>query len=182
MYLDLDFSNGECRLLSGSRQRELAIQAFARQSGVEALFPDMDNHMVSPLLSGPSESPCLIWSESVPLSPSRLGIFTLLVRAISEHHRVTLLAEGCRCSELAPYRLVLCSGYWYLTGEHHHRVAVFPLNDIHAVTFHPELFVPEMQIRNVLADPEFLRALPHFHVFHSLLARTGDGLLPQKES
>ena len=155
---------------------------FARQSGVEALFPDMDNHMVSSLLSGPGESPCLIWAESESLSPPRPGIFTRLVRAISDHRRVTLLAEGCRCSGLAPYRLVLCGGHWYLTGEHHHRVAVFPLNDIHAVTLHPELFVPDLQIRNVLAEPELLRALPHFHVFHSLLARTGDGLLPHKES
>lgn len=182
MYLDLEYRDGTCRLLSGSHQRELAVLAFARQSGVEALFPDMDNHMISSLLSGPGESPCLIWSESVPLSPSRSGLFTRLIRAISEHRRVTLLAEGCRCSGLAPYRLVLFNGYWYLTGEHHHRVKVFPLSDIHAVTFHAELFSPDIQIRNVLTDPDFLRALPHFHVFHSLFASTSDGLLPQQGS
>lgn len=181
MYLDLEYRDGTCRLLSGSHQRELAVMTFARQSGVEALFPDMDNHMVSSLLSGPGESPCLIWAESEPLSPSQPGIFTRLIRAISEHRRVTLLAVGRRCSRLAPYRLVLCNGQWYLTGEHHQRVTVFPLNDIHAVTFHPELFVSNIQIRNLLADPDFIRALPHFHVFHSLLAATCDGLLPQKE-
>lgn len=182
MYLDLEYRDGTCRLLSGSYQRELAVLTFARQSGVEVLFPDMDNHMVNSLLSGPGESPCLIWSESVPLPSSRSGIFTRLVRAISEHRRVTLLAEGCRCSGFAPYRLVLFSGYWYLTGENHHRVAVFPLNDIHAVTFHPELFSPEIHIRNLLTDPDFLRALPHFHVFNALFATIGDSLLPRKES
>ncbi len=57
MYLDLEYRDGTCRLLSGSHQRELAVLTFARQSGVEALFPDMDNHMVSSLLSGPGESP-----------------------------------------------------------------------------------------------------------------------------
>ena len=98
MYLDLEYRDGTCRLLSGSHQRELAVLTFARQSGVEALFPDMDNHMVSSLLSGPGESPCLIWAESESLSPPRPGIFTRLVRAISEHRRVTLLAEGCRCT------------------------------------------------------------------------------------
>lgn len=90
MYLDLEYRDGTCRLLSGSYQRELAVLTFARQSGVETLFPDMDNHMVSSLLSGPGESPCLIWAESEPLSPPRPGIFTRLVRAISEHRRVTL--------------------------------------------------------------------------------------------
>ncbi|EFS0649374.1 DeoR family transcriptional regulator, partial [Escherichia coli] len=93
MYLDLEYRDGTCRLLSGSHQRELAVLSFARQSGVEALFPDMDHHMVSSLLSGSGESPCLIWAESEPLSPPRPGIFTRLVRAISEHRRVTLLAE-----------------------------------------------------------------------------------------
>ncbi|HBV7099561.1 TPA: WYL domain-containing protein [Klebsiella aerogenes] len=181
MYLDLEYRDGTCRLLSGSHQRELAVLTFARQSGVEALFPDMDNHMVRSLLSGPGESPCLIWSESVPLSPSRPGIFTRLIRAISEHRRVTLLAEGCRCSGLAPYRLVFCDGQWYLTGEHQQRVTVFPLNDIHAVTFHPELFVPDIQIRTLLADPDLIRALPHFHVFHLLLAATCESLLSPKE-
>ncbi|WP_145501194.1 DeoR family transcriptional regulator, partial [Yersinia similis] len=39
IYLDLEYRKGQCRLLSGSRQRELAVMTFARQSGVEALFP-----------------------------------------------------------------------------------------------------------------------------------------------
>ena len=38
-YLDLEFRNGQCRLLSGSRQRELTVQTFVRPSGVAALFP-----------------------------------------------------------------------------------------------------------------------------------------------
>ncbi|VFS68695.1 transcriptional regulator [Salmonella enterica subsp. diarizonae] len=53
MYLDLEYRQGRCRLLSGSRQRELAVMTFARQSGVESLFPGLDGHLVSSLLSGP---------------------------------------------------------------------------------------------------------------------------------
>lgn len=37
MYLDLEYRKGRCRLLSGSRQRELAVMKFARQSGIEGL-------------------------------------------------------------------------------------------------------------------------------------------------
>ncbi|MBQ4795454.1 DeoR family transcriptional regulator, partial [Pectobacterium versatile] len=94
-YLDLEFSDGQCRLLSGSRQRELAVQTFVRHSGVEALFPDIDNQLVTSLLSA-SESPCLIWHSANSRVLARPDVFTRLVRAITEHRRVTLLAEGGR--------------------------------------------------------------------------------------
>lgn len=175
-YLDLDFRDGQCSLLSGSRQRELAMQTFVRHSGVEALFPDIDNQMVTSLLSA-SEPPCLIW----PRALARPDVFTRLVRAITEHRRVTLLAEGGRYSGLAPYRLVCSDGCWYLTGELGGHITVFPLGDIHTVTFHPALFVPDARVRNLLSHPDFLRVLPHFQTFHSLLVVSDDGFSPQKE-
>lgn len=42
IYLDLEYQDGCCRLLTGGRQeiREEAAMQFARQSGTGALFPD----------------------------------------------------------------------------------------------------------------------------------------------
>lgn len=100
-YLDTEFRNGQCRLLSGSRQRELTVQTFVRQSGVEALFPEIDNQLVNSLLSA-NESPCLIWHSTNARTQARSEVFTRLIRAITEHRRVTLLAEGHRCTGLAP--------------------------------------------------------------------------------
>ncbi|MFD1803682.1 WYL domain-containing protein [Mixta tenebrionis] len=184
IYLDLEYRDGCCRLLTGGRHeiREGAAMLFARQSGISALFPDIDSHLVSSLLSGQGGSPCLIWHQDMPVPSSHPGIFTRLVRAVSEQRRVTLLADGCRCGSLAPYRLIFSSGEWFLAGEHHGQITVFPLRTIHSVTFHPETFTPDGHFTHMLARPEVLRALPHFHVFHSLLARSGGGLLPQKES
>ncbi|MHA3501370.1 WYL domain-containing protein [Yersinia enterocolitica] len=181
MYLDLEYRKGKCRLLSGGRQRELAVMTFVRQSGVEALFPGMDNHLVASLLSGPGESPCLIWQGVAQASSPDLGVFTRLVSAVSEHRKVTLLGSGCRCTDLAPYRLVLREGEWYLTGEHQARIAVFPLTDIRAVTLHNGSFAPDIAVRDILSHPDFLQALPHFRFFHSLLVATDGGLIPQKE-
>ncbi|MHA3363207.1 helix-turn-helix transcriptional regulator [Yersinia vastinensis] len=181
MYLDLEYRKGQCRLLSGGRQRELAVMTFARQSGVEALFPGMDNHLVASLLSGPGESPCLIWQGVAQASSPDLDVFTRLVSAVSEHRKVTLLGSGCRCTDLAPYRLVLREGEWYLTGEHQARIAVFPLTDIRAVTLHNGSFAPDIVMRDILSHPDFLQALPHFRFFHSLLVATDGGLIPQKE-
>ncbi|EPB5763499.1 MULTISPECIES: WYL domain-containing protein [Enterobacterales] len=181
MYLDLEYRKGRCRLLSGSRQRELAVMTFARQSGVEALFPDMDNHLVSSLLSGPGESPCLIWQGAAQASSPDSGVFTRLVSAVSEHRKVTLLGKGCRCTGLAPYRLVLREGEWYLTGEHQARIVVFPLTDIRAITLHKDSFSPDIIVRDILSRPDFLQALPLFRFFNSMLVATNCGLIHQKE-
>ncbi|SQB42001.1 Uncharacterised protein [Citrobacter koseri] len=65
IYLDLEYRDGCCRLLTGGRHeiREEAALQFARQSGTGVLFPDMDHHLVSSLLSGQDSSPCLIWHQ-----------------------------------------------------------------------------------------------------------------------
>lgn len=118
IYLDLEYQDGCCRLLTGGRQeiREEAAMQFARQSGTGALFPDMDHHLVNSLLSSKDSSPCLIWHPGASVTSSRPGIFTRLVRAVSENRKVTLLADGCRCDNLAPYRLIFSTGGWFLVG------------------------------------------------------------------
>ncbi len=170
MYLDLEYRKGQCRLLSGGRQRELAVMTFARQSGVEALFPDMDNHLVASLLSGPGESPCLIWQGATLVPSPDSGVFTRLVSAVSEHRKVTLLGSGCRCTGFAPYRLVLREGEWYLTGEHQARIAVFPLAEIRAVTLHIDSFTLDTAVRDILSCPNFLQALPHFRFINDVIS------------
>jgi len=170
IYLDLEYQNGCCRLLTGGRHeiRENAAMQFARQSGIGALFPDMDSHLISSFLSGQGESPCLIWHHAIP--PSRPGIFTRLIRAVSEQRRVTLLADGYRCSDLAPYRLILSAGEWFLAGEHTGQITIFPLSTIHSVTFHPETFTPDKHFTSMLSHPDFLQALPHFRFLSDVLS------------
>lgn len=134
IYLDLEYQDGCCRLLTGGRQeiQEEAAMQFARQSGTGALFPDMDHHLVSSLLSSKDSSPCLIWHQGASVPSSRPGIFTRLVRAVSEQRRITLLADGCRCDNLAPYRLIFSGGEWFLVGEHLARITV-----LHCTQFTP---------------------------------------------
>ncbi|AYQ10674.1 transcriptional regulator [Escherichia coli] len=170
MYLDLEYRQGRCRLLSGSRQRELAVMTFARQSGVETLFPGLDSHLVSSLLSGPGESPCLIWQGHSSLAATDSGVFTRLVNAVSECRKVTLLGNGCRHVDIASYRLVLHEGNWYLTGTYQTRIIALPLSDIRAVTLHPDSFTPDTSVRDILSRPDFLQALPHFRFIGEVLS------------
>lgn len=177
IYLDLEYQNGCCRLLTGGRHelREEAAMQFARQSGIGALFPDMDSHLVSSLLNRQGSPPCLVWHQELPASLPRPGIFTRLVRAATEQRLITLLADGCRCDGLAPYQLIFSAGDWFLVGEHLGQITVFPLHIIHSVTCHSEMFTPKREFTNVLSRPEFLQALPHFRFFHSLLVAPAVG-------
>ena len=177
IYLDLEYRDGCFHLLTGGHHelREEAALHFARQSGIGALFPDMDNHLISSLLSGQGASPCLIWHQGMPVPPSHPGIFTRLVRAISEQRRVTLLADGCRCSNLAPYRLIFSSGGWFLAGEHTGQLTVFPLSTVHSVTFHSEMFKPDGHFARMLAHPDFLQALPHFRFIGEVISTFSTG-------
>lgn len=181
VYLDLEYRQGRCRLLSGSRQRELAVMTFARQSGVESLFPGLNGHLVSSLLYGSGESPCLIWQRSVSPAVIDSGIFTLLVNAVQECRKVTLRGNGCCYTDIDPYRLVLHDSGWYLTGTHQTRIIALSLADIRAVTLNPDSFTPDANVRDILSRPELLQALPHFHLFHSLLAGDSYGQLTHKE-
>ncbi|KLR48521.1 transcriptional regulator [Enterobacter ludwigii] len=171
IYLDLEYQNGCCRLLTGGRHelREEAAMQFARQSGIGALFPDMDSHLVSSLLNRQGLPPCLVWHQESPASPPRPGIFTRLVRAATEQRLITLLADGCRCEDLAPYRLIFSAGDWFLVGEHLGKITVFPLHIIHSVTCHSEMFIPKREFSRVLSRPEFLKALPHFQCIEDVI-------------
>ncbi|ELP5688631.1 TPA: transcriptional regulator [Enterobacter ludwigii] len=170
MYLDLEYRQGRCRLLSGNRQRELAVMTFARQSGVEILFPGLDSHLVTSLLGGPGESPCLIWQKHSSLPVTDSGVFTRLVSGISEYRKVTLRGNGCCHADIAPYRLVLHDGSWYLTGTHQARIIALPLIDIRAVTLHPDNFAPDTSVRDILSRPDFLQALPYFQCINDIIS------------
>ncbi len=93
---------------------------------------------------------------------------------------MTLRGNGCYHTDIAPYRLVLHDGNWYLTGAHQSHIIALPLTDIRAVTLHPDSFTPDATVRDILSRPDFLQALPHFHVFHSLFVNS-NGQLPHKE-
>ena len=68
-----------------------------------------------------------------------------------------------------------------MTRNYSPRVTVFALHTVHSVTFHAETFTPDGHFTRILSHPDFLQALPHFHVFHSLLADGSYGQLTHKE-
>lgn len=164
MYLDLDYNNGSCRLLSGENviRRDHVALAFARQSGVAGLFPGLDSHLVNTLLESGDESPCFIWQPSVPFADACQGHFHRLASAINTRRRITLLAEGQRCERLTPYRLILIEGNWYLTGEVLGHISVFPLTEIRAVTVSSECYNRNDTISRLISSYDFITALPHF--------------------
>lgn len=171
MYLDLDYHNGNCRLLSGNNvvRRDHVALAFARQSGVAGLFPGLDNRLVNILLESGDESPCFIWPPSTPVADACQGHFHRLASAINTRRRITLLAEGQRCERLAPYRLISVEGCWYITGEASGRIIAFPLAEVRAVTVSSEDYTRDETVSRLICSQSFITALPHFRFIGEVL-------------
>ncbi|EFH3034535.1 MULTISPECIES: WYL domain-containing protein [Enterobacteriaceae] len=170
MYLDLECSNGCYRLRTGvsGAQAELDVLTFAHRTGVADLFPGLDRRLVSLLLNC-NDAPCLVGEAVGITSPSASLSFYRLVKAITACYRVTLLADGQRCERLAPYRLMMQEGHWYLIAEYQDRPAVFTLNEIHVVQPTTEIFRRNERLWRMAENTGFARALPHFRCIQQSL-------------
>jgi len=184
IYLDLEYHNGNCRLLTGDNvvRREHIALAFARQSGVAGLFPGLDHRLVNTLLESGIEAPCAVWQPASSIGEAHQGIFQRITSAIAGRRRITLLTEGKRCEQLAPYRLISLEGRWYLTGELKGHISVFTLTDIQTIAVSNENFIMNEPLLTLISDCEFIRALPHFRFFQSLLAGPDIRLIPHKDN
>lgn len=184
IYMDLEFRNGNCRLLTGENmvRREHIAMSFARQSGVAGLFPGLDHRLVNTLLESGIEAPCIVWQPATEICEAQQGIFQRITSAITGRRRITLLAEGHRCEQLAPYRLISLKGRWYLTGELKGHISVFTLNDIQSIAVSNESFSLDESLLALISNADFIRALPHFRFFKSLLTGADNRLIPHKEN
>ncbi|ELI8045186.1 WYL domain-containing protein [Pantoea eucrina] len=184
IYLDLEYHNGNCRLLTGENvvRREHVALAFARQSGVAGLFPGLDHRLVNTLLESGIEAPCIVWQPASLMGEAHQGLFQRITSAITGRRRITVLAEGHRCEQLAPYRLISLEGCWYLTGELRGHISVFTLTDIQTISVSNENFTMNEPLLTLISDSEFIRALPHFRFFQSLLAGPDIRPIPQKDN
>lgn len=171
MYLDLEYRRGQCRLHSvgGGVQGELDALTFAHRAGLADIFPGLDRRLAGMLLTA-GEMPCLVWQPPQYMSLASSLVFYRLVSAITACQRVLLLAEGGRCDGLAPYRLILLDGCWYLTGELKGNITVHPLAAIHAVTVLNTTFTPRKRLSQLTTQAGFIRALPHFSCIHEVLS------------
>ncbi|WP_314349650.1 WYL domain-containing protein [Hafnia paralvei] len=184
IYLDLEYHNGNCRLLTGENvvRREHVALAFARQSGVAGLFPGLDHRLVNTLLESGIEAPCIVWQPASTMGESHQGIFQRITSAITGRRRITLLAEGHHCEQLAPYRLISLEGRWYLTGELEGQISVITLTDIQTIAISSENFTMNEPLLTLISDSEFIRALPHFRFFKSLLTGADNRLTFHKDN
>lgn len=184
IYLDLEYHNGNCRLLTGENviRREHVAMTFARQSGVAGLFPGLDHRLINTLLESGIEAPCIVWQPVSDIGEAHQGIFQRITSAITGRRRITLLVEGHRCEQFAPYRLISHKGRWYLTGELKDHISVFTLTDIQSIAVSNENFSMNEPLLALISKADFIRGLPHFRFFKSLLTGADNRLIPHKDN
>ncbi|BES86468.1 DeoR family transcriptional regulator [Pectobacterium araliae] len=178
MYLDLEYRNGLCRLPEhhNPARHGQDVLMFVRQTGMENVFPGLDNRLVNTLLDSGEDAPCLVWHPPLRGTPTLPGHFYRLTRAIGEQLRVTILADGQRYDGLSPYRLICLYGEWYLVAESLGHLLVLPLHEIHGVTVSTESFLRRDDICHLTTQSDFITALPHFRFIHDVLTTFGTSL------
>ncbi|WP_049102394.1 helix-turn-helix transcriptional regulator [Klebsiella oxytoca] len=170
-YLDTEYTDGHVSLRDarGPFRTNNDILRFARITSVAHYFPALDPKLLSVLLDGGQDSPCIIWNAPPHEAPALFGGFQVIVQAIIRHRRIHFLHQGHLQSAVAPYRLICLEGRWYLTGVSKERIQVFTLAAITDVVMTVSGFVRNSHTSRIIQDPRFIQALPHFQYISGLM-------------
>lgn len=120
-------------------------------------FPALDPKLLSVLLDGGQDSPCIIWNAPPHEAPALFGGFQVIVQAIIRHRRIHFLHQGHTQSAVAPYRLICLDGKWYLVAVSKERIQVFTLSSITDVVMTVSGFVRNSHTSRIFQDPRFIR-------------------------
>lgn len=170
-YIDTEYNGGNFRLRDarGPFRTNNDILRFARITSVAHYFPALDPKLLSVLLDGGQDSPCIIWNAPPHEAPSLFGGFQVIVQAIISKRRIHFLHHGDHQSAVAPYRLICLEGEWYLTAVTDERIQVFTLSAITDVVMTIGGFTRSSHIRRIFEDPRFIQALPHFQYISGII-------------
>ncbi|MGQ3665309.1 helix-turn-helix transcriptional regulator [Citrobacter braakii] len=148
------------------------ILHFARVTRMEQLFPAMDHKLIAVLTDSTVPSPYIVWLSPPGHKPTPFGGFWRITQAILDRTLLDLTVDTEHYRWFAPYRLVYFENSWYLVGEYRQQAHVLRLEGITDVCLTKRQFLRRRQIDALIADPHFIRSLPHFQYLRKVLAET----------
>jgi predicted DNA-binding transcriptional regulator YafY len=128
------------------RLRPKDLEAFAKLTGVNQLFPNSGQRFLLALLDTLSQSSFLIKGHHYETLKPQDAQFHQLDAAIRQHHRCCLTYADKRRT-LEPYRLVNNKGIWYLAATEDQRLKAFSLSRISHLHATDESFVPRLDVQ-----------------------------------
>lgn len=129
------------------------LEAFAKLTGVEHLFPESGARFLLALLNTLGHSSFLVRGHHYEKLKPQDSQFRELDRAVREHRRCTLTyADKPRMLE--PYRLVNNKGIWYLAAAESGKLKAFSLSRISQLLVDEARFSPSDAIQRQVEDDD----------------------------
>lgn len=129
------------------------LEAFARLTGVEQLFPDSGARFLLALLDTLGHSSFLVRGHHYEKLKPQDSQFRNLDRAVREHRRCILTYADKRRT-LEPYRLVNNNGIWYLAAAEAGKLKAFSLSRISQLLVGDDRFVPREAIQRQIEEED----------------------------
>ncbi|MCT6518545.1 MULTISPECIES: helix-turn-helix transcriptional regulator [Enterobacterales] len=173
IYLDLDYKAG-CYWLAKSQRffrTDKDILQFASMTSMVPFFPSLDRKLISVLLDSEEAPPYLIYHEAPQHSPSLFGAFAVLTQAIIDKRCIQFLYCDTTVKGIAPYKLIYFDGHWYFCGVkvRNKTIQVFYLKEMSDVFVTQHTFIKQQEVEQLIQQPQFIMALPHFHYIKTLM-------------
>jgi predicted DNA-binding transcriptional regulator YafY len=135
------------------RLRPKDLEAFAKLTGVDQLFPNSSPRFLVALLDTLSQSSFLIKGHHYEKLKPQDASFQHLNEAIRQH-KCCRLTYADRRRTLEPYRLVNNKGIWYLAATEDGQLKSFALSRISDLQVGDDTFVPVADVRQKIEDDD----------------------------
>lgn len=129
------------------------LEAFAKLTGVNQLFPNASHRFFVALLDTLSQSSFLIKGHTYEQAKPSDIQFRQLDEAIRQH-RICHLTYSDKQRTLEPYRLVNSNGIWYLAATENQKLKAFTFNRIRLLTVADEKFSPRADVNKEIEDED----------------------------
>lgn len=129
------------------------LEAFAKLTGVNQLFPNASHGFLVALLDTLKQSSFLIKGPHYEQPKPNDRQFNQLDEAIRQH-RICYLTYSDKRRILEPYRLVNSNGIWYLAATENQQLKAFTFSRISLLTVTEEGFLPRSEVHKEIEDED----------------------------
>lgn len=129
------------------------LEAFAKLTGVNQLFPNSSQRFLLALLDTLSQSSYLVKGQHYERLKPQSPHFAQLDSAIRQHLRCHLNYADKRRT-LEPYRLINNKGIWYLAATENSQLKAFSLSRISLLQITDEHFTPNTAVQQEIEEED----------------------------
>ena len=134
------------QITGGGGVNPKSIKRFASISGIEALYPTLDEFFVYDLLDDDEKS---LHIAKGHFEKPQTNLFETLKDAIDNHH-ILHFTYSQKPRIAKPYKLVHIQGIWYLLASESRKLKHFTLSKIQNLTDTKETFTPSQKVTTLL--------------------------------